>query len=184
MGHCRFKYIYMLLAIVFLTGLLSGCGFKLRGSLSDAKHLPAVYVLTERSRNLGFEVNQTFAQAGINLVEQREGAVWFVTLSDETLDRRVLSVDSSGKAQEYELHYSLFYQVHDQDGHSLLDKQALTLSRDFSFSGTDVLAKADEEELLYRGMRRQAAQIILRSLLALKPDHKTTNDQQDILQVQ
>ncbi len=153
---------------------LSGCGFKLRGSLVEGKNLPTVYVDKERSSNLGFELNQTLTQTGVNSVAQRDEAEWIVMLSDEALDRRVLSVDRSGKAQEYELHYSLYYQVFDRHGQIKLEKQILKLLRNFSFSGVDVLAKADEEELLYRGMRRQAAQIILRSLLAIQPDLPVT----------
>lgn len=158
------------LAGLLVVMMVTGCGFKLRGSLVAGKNLPPIYVDTERSSNLGFEVNQTLTKAGIQLVTQRDEAEWLVMLSDETLDRRVLSVDRSGKAQEYELHYSLYYQVTDRLGRVLRDKQSLTLLRDFSFSGVDVLAKADEEELLYRGMRRQAAQIMLRSLLVIKPN--------------
>ena len=150
--------------------LLSGCGFKLRGSLVEGRNLPTVYFDKERSSNRGFALNQALTLAGVHSVAPREEAEWIVMLSDEALYRRVLSVDRSGKAQEYELHYSLSYQVFDRHGQIKLDKQILTLLRNFSFTGVDVLAKADEEELLYRGMRRQAAQIILRSLLTIQPD--------------
>ena len=158
--------LYMLCICMLL---VSGCGFHLRGSLKEIGHLPVIYIHTERGSHLGVEATQIFRQAGVELTDDRDQAEWLLTLSDEKEDRRVLSVDSSGKVQEYELHYGLIYQLQDQNGKQLLEEQELGLVRDYSFSGTDVLAKDDEETLLYRGMREQAAQMILRRLLSLKP---------------
>jgi LPS-assembly lipoprotein len=164
-----------LLLLWLCTLAVAGCGFHLRGALVDASHLPAVYIDTTRGSNLAVEVSQTFHRAGVSLTDERDRAEWLLLLSDEEQDRRVLSVDSSGKVQEYELHYGVYYQVQDSNGQPLLDRQELSLLRDYSFSGTDVLAKDDEETLLYRGMRQQAAQIILRRLLSLKPGPTVTN---------
>ena len=161
-----FRRLYLLCLCLML---VSGCGFHLRGSLKDVGHLPVIYIHTERGGHLGVEATQIFRQAGVDVTDDLDQAEWLLTLSDEKEDRRVLSVDSSGKVQEYELHYGLIYQLQDKNGNQLLEKQELGLVRDYSFSGTDVLAKDDEETLLYRGMREQAAQMILRRLLSLKP---------------
>jgi len=166
---CSQRNIF-LTVLLLSTIVISGCGFHLRGSMTEIGHLPTIYVHTERGTHLGLEVNQTFHKAEVDLTDEREQADWLLTLSDEKQDRRVLSVDSGGKVQEYELHYGLYYQVQDKDGRQLLDRQELSLLRDYSFSGTDVLAKDDEETLLYRGMRQQAAQMILRRLLTLSQD--------------
>lgn len=158
-----------LLSLCLCAILVAGCGFHLRGALMDASHLPTIYVDTTRGSHLAVEVSQAFHRAGVSLTDERDEAEWLLLLSDEEQDRRVLSVDSSGKVQEYELHYGVYYQVQDRSGRQLLERQELSLLRDYSFSGTDVLAKDDEETLLYRGMRQQAAQMILRRLLSLKP---------------
>lgn len=153
----------LLLSLLFV----SGCGFKLRGTLADARHLPDIYVHSERGSQLSVEVNRVFYQAGIDLNDQRDAAGWVLTLSDEQRQRRVLSVGRRGKVQEYELHYGLNYSLRNSDGDLIIDRQELTLLRDFSFTGADVLAKADEEERLYQGMQTQAAQLILWRLLSL-----------------
>lgn len=154
--------------------LLSACGFHLRGSLKEVGHLPLIYIHTERGSHIGVDVTQTFRQAGVELTDDRSQAEWVLTLSDEKEERRVLSVDSSGKVQEYELHYGLIYQLDDNNGGQLIAPQELGLVRDYSFSGTDVLAKDDEETLLYRGMREQAAQMILTRLLGLNLQDSAT----------
>jgi len=163
---CSWRYGAGLLLLAICLAIVTGCGFKLRGSLVDAHHLPPMYVHSERGSRLYAELYTVFEQAGVVLVEQRDQAGWVLMLSDEQRERRVLSVRSSGKVQEYELQYGVYYSLHTQDGNILIDRQLLTLLRDFSFSGTDVLSKADEEELLYQGMQQQAVQMILRRLLS------------------
>lgn len=158
--------IFGLMLVTLCALFVGGCGFKLRGSQIDAASLPGVYIHSERGSQLSVELYRVFHQAGIEMIEQRDLAVWVLTLSDERRERRVLSVGSSGKVQEYELYYGVYYSLQDNDGQTLLDHQPLTLLRDFSFSGSDVLAKADEEALLYQGMQQQAAQMILRRLLS------------------
>ena len=168
------RYLPLGLSILCLCMLLiGGCGFHLRGSLKDVGHLPVIYIHTERGSHLGIEATRVFRQAGVELTDDREQADWLLTLSDEKEDRRVLSVDSSGKVQEYELHYGLIYQLQDKNGRQLLGRQEVGQVRDYSFSGVDVLAKDDEETLLFRGMREEVAQMILRRLLTLKPEDST-----------
>ena len=110
-------------------------------------------------------MHKVFHQAGVRLVSQRELAGWVLTLSDEQRQRRVLSVGSTGKVQEFELLYQVNYMLEDSDGRVIIDAQPLSLLRDYTYSGIDVLAKDDEEAVLYQGMQQQAAEIILRRLL-------------------
>ena len=154
--------------IVFLLVCLTsinGCGFKLRGMSADARQLPAVFIRSERGSTLMTEIHKVFRQAGVTLADRRELATWVLTLSDEQRHRRVLSVGVSGKVQEFELKYSVDYTLTAADEQPVIDKQTLALFRDYSFTGSDVLAKDDEEEKLYQGMQQQAAEIILRRLL-------------------
>lgn len=159
--------VLVLWAVLVSSLLMAGCGFKLRGSRLDVQSLPSIYVSSERGTHLSIELHRVFHRSGVMLVDEREQADWWLTLSDEKRERRVLSVGSRGKVQEYELHYSLYYRLEAENGIAILDQHGLSLLRDFSFSGSDVLAKADEEELLYQGMERQASQMILWHLLSL-----------------
>jgi len=142
-----------------------GCGFKLRGMSADARQLPVIFIHSERGSALATEVHKVFRQAGVRMASRRELAEWVLMLGNEQRRRRVLSVGVSGKVREYELQYRVEYSLAVRDEQRAIDAQTLTLFRDYSFSGSDVLAKDDEEEMLYQGMQRQAAEIILRRLL-------------------
>jgi len=132
---------------------------------ADASQLPVIFVRSERGSALATEIHKVFNQAGVRLVDRRELAAWVLTLSDEQRRRRVLSVGVSGKVQEFELQYSVDFTLTAAEEQPVIDTQTLALFRDYSFTGSDVLAKDDEEEMLYQGMQHQAAEIILRRLL-------------------
>ena len=78
-------------------------------------------------------------------------------------------MSSAGKVQEYELTYSVMFEVTDPQGTKLLSDQKINFTRGFSYADTDVLAKGSEEESLIDGMRQEAVQGIIRRLQALKP---------------
>lgn len=161
----RCRAVAGIVLLILCLALIEGCGFKLRGMLTDARHLPVIFVRSERGSTLVAEIHKVFHQAGVRLVDQHDLAAWVLTLSDEQRRRRVLTVGVSGKVQEFELQYSVNFTLHTTDEQLVIDTQPLTLFRDYSFTGSDVLAKDDEEELLYQGMQQQAAEIILRQLL-------------------
>lgn len=162
----HFSAVMVLILCVCLL-LVSGCGFKLRGAGMNALQLPSVYIHSDHGSRLTMELQRVFQRAGTALPEQESLAEWRLTVSDEQRQRRVLSVGNSGKVQEYELHYRLYYSLYDRQGQVLIERKLLSLLRDFSFSGADVLAKAEEEDMLYQDMQRQAVQMLLRYLLSL-----------------
>ena len=63
----------------------------------------------------------------------------------------------------------LRFRVRTREGRELLAATELVLTRDLSTSETDVLAKEQEEALLFRAMTTDIAQQVLRRLAALQP---------------
>ncbi|MCL4315318.1 MAG: LPS assembly lipoprotein LptE, partial [Gammaproteobacteria bacterium] len=68
---------------------------------------------------------------------------------------------------EFELVYTVNFDVQDKDGKALTDRQTIRLTRDFVFDETQVLGKEAEESVLREGLRRDAAGQILRRVQAL-----------------
>ena len=65
-----------------------------------------------------------------------------------------------------QLRYRLKFRVRDAKGRDYLPQSEIRLTRDISYSGTQVLAKESEEALLYRDMQSDMVQQILRRLAA------------------
>jgi LPS-assembly lipoprotein len=86
----------------------------------------------------------------------------------ESREKRILSLSAAGRVSEYVLFYRLSFRLHDGKGKELLPVQPLELKRDISFSDTQLLAKEQEELLLYRDMQNDAVQQVIRRLNAVR----------------
>jgi LPS-assembly lipoprotein len=71
--------------------------------------------------------------------------------------------------REYLLTYNIVFRVRDKAGNELLAPTQITLTRPIAFNETQLLAKEQEEALLYRDMQADLVQQIMRRLAALKP---------------
>ncbi len=155
---------YLLLFTLLLS--LTACGFHLRGSVQLPPELaemalrdasPATDILPELRRALKNEN-----------IRLSETAPLVLQLKAEQYGKRVLSVDSSGRAQEYGLSYTVRFSMKGNDGAVWLTEQAVTESRDLRFDANAVLGTASEERLLKTEMRRDAVLQILRRLQKAK----------------
>jgi LPS-assembly lipoprotein len=148
--------------------LATGCGFKLRrfegipfASLYiDAPHGGAV---AERIRSALTSSKQTRLAASAGEAEA------VLVLGQEARSKVILSLSGAGRVTEYRLGLQLSYRISDKDGRTLAAAEVLELSRDITYDDTQVLAKAAEEQLLYRDMEDGAARRILRRLQSIGP---------------
>lgn len=155
----------LLCALLFLALLLEGCGFRLRGALGELESMPPVHV--QGNDPAVIELRQFLRAAGSTVVDDAREAGVIVTVADVSRSRRVLSVGTRGRVQEYELIYQLRFQAADGAGDSLLDEQVITQTRNFDFDEADVIAKSNEEDYLFRDMQRNAVMQVLRLLQAI-----------------
>lgn len=153
------------MAAVVLLGLLTGCGFQLRGQA----RLPfdTLYVAIPAISPLGIELKRNIvAGTHTRLVDTPAKAQAILELVSEERSKTILSFDTSGQVREYLLHYRLSFRVHDARGRDYLPPKEIRLTREISYSSTQVLAKESEEQLLYRDMQGDVVQQILRRLEA------------------
>jgi len=151
---------------LLLASLLVGCGFQLRGQAQ----LPfvAAHVEAARGSALGEGLRQSLRGQG-KLAEQSAGAPVRLRLTGETRQKNILSLSGAGKVREYRLEYRVNLSAFDTSGVELLAPTPLYLTREFSYSDEQVLAKESEEAALYRAMEQDALRQILRRLSYLKP---------------
>ena len=157
-----------------LTVLLSACGFHLRGS-NGSFMLPfaTMYIGLPDSSPLAIGLKRYIrAIGGTEVVNTRDGAdAVLEVLSDPEMNRTktILSLNTSGRVQEYQLGYSINFRVLDKAGNQLLAPTTISLVRPITFDDRQVLAKETEEAALYRDMRNDLVQQIMRRLAAIKP---------------
>ena len=159
--------------IIFLlsiTLLLGACGFHLRGQGAFALPFQTLYVKSANDyAPFITELKRAIETNGVQITGTPEQAQLTLHIVSEVTDKQILSLSGSGRVREYRLQYRISLRAYDQKQQEWLAPDEITLRRDFSYDDTQVLAKEQEESLLYQNMRSDAVQQILRRLNHARP---------------
>ncbi len=150
--------------LLWMVLVLAACGFHLRGNVALPQVMQDILVEGDRFSPLVRELGNVLRTSGARVVDSRKQASAVLVVLGETSSRRTLSVGSTGKVAEYEVHHSVDYQLEDAQGQVLVEKQHLAAKRDYQFDENDVLGKATEEENLREEMQRDLALRIVQQL--------------------
>lgn len=160
----QFKNTFLLILIVSI----SACGYQLRGKIDLPEGLKSIY-LQGGSRQLKKKIKQTLRSSGGQLVDVVGEAGLIVNVEKEKMDRRVMSLSSTGRANEYELIYKLDFTLLDKEGKPLSELQRIEINKHYFNNQDEVLGKNNEEEVIRDEMYRKAVQsIVNRSRIVLE----------------
>ena len=162
------KKLKSILLIGIFTGLLSSCGFHLRGDYLLADELQTLYVTSSDIHGeLTRLVKLHLSQNQVNIVKSKDADhVPELRIVSDKLDRRTLSVFSNGQVAEYELIYSVHYLL--QFANEDAQHYRFELYRDYLDDPNLALAKSRELTLLLSEMRTDAADKILRDMATIQ----------------
>jgi LPS-assembly lipoprotein len=146
--------------------LLAGCGFRLRGTAEvpfETLYLPGA------TSGIALDLKR-YIQAGTNarVVDDAAKADAIMQFTEEGRLKEVLSLTGTGKVREFQLRYRVGFRVHDGKGTDFVPQSVITLTRDVTFNDAEILAKEQEEQILFRDMQTDMVQQILRRLAAAK----------------
>lgn len=154
----------ILIALLFSL-LLAGCGFHLRGP--QVLPFESLYIAMPEGSELGAALKRSIrASNGTRLTDTPQEAQAVLTPTVDAREKVILSLNSAGKVREYQLRQRFAFRVSDAKGQELLAPRVIQLHRDITFDDTQLLAKEQEEALLYRDMQNDLVQQILRRLAA------------------
>ena len=146
--------------------LLSACGFQLRGEYT----LPfsSVFVSTPGGSVVAAELRRELANIPTKLMPSAKDADARLNIIEDRRDRQILSLSGAGRVREYDLKLRVVYQLIDAKGAVLIPTSEIQLSRILSYDDSRIIAKQQEEALLYQDMERDAVGQILRRMTAIK----------------
>lgn len=156
--------IKRLILLLLAVSLISACGFKLRGALDFSADISPLYFQSNSAFELGRDIKSLLLSNKIQIVDNDTQAKASLIIIKESKSRRVLSVDSNGRAREYLLSYKVQYSISQGLALNKLKTNTVSLSRSLLFDENAVLAVSNESEILYKDMRRDAARLILLKL--------------------
>lgn len=155
------------LLVALLSTLVTACGFHLRG----AQTLPfeSIYLAMPDYSEVGAALKRSIrAAGGTRIAASPNGAQAVLTVLGEAKEKNILSLNAAGRVREFQLRYRFIFRVHDTQGREFIPQSEILLTRDFTFTDSAVLAKEQEEVLIYRDMQNDLVQQIMRRLAAAK----------------
>lgn len=157
MGLIRFVCCFVLVASI------TACGFHLRDSYNLSPELSALKLqVATPNGELARTLKRSLQSSGVSLVDADTFPQVFVGSVDHK--RRVLSVDTAGNPQEYELLASTTVFIPETKSGFLLPSRELQVRRDYIYESTGVLSSSDQEAQLKIDMERELARRIMRVL--------------------
>jgi LPS-assembly lipoprotein len=158
-------------SVPWLTGvvLLSSCGFHLQGRQPLPAAFSNTYVDTpDEQTDFVQDLRKALIASGVKVIRTEGSAGATISVHEDELSERILSVSARNIPTEYELTYRVQFSVL-SGGKTVIDKEEVTATRDISFDEAQLLAKERETEILREALARDLVALVMRRLAALPP---------------
>jgi LPS-assembly lipoprotein len=153
------------LLVLMLSLLLAACGFHLRGQGAFAMPFQKLYVQSANDYAPFInDLKSAFQRNHVQITDTPEQAQLTLQIVSEAAGKQILSLNAAGRVIEYRLQYYISLRAYDQKQQEWLAAQEITLMRILPYDDTQILAKQQEEALLYQNMRSDAVEQVLRRM--------------------
>jgi LPS-assembly lipoprotein len=150
-----------------LLPLIAACGFSLQGTTSTPAAMQRTYISTpDKFSQFYRELRRNLQAAGVEVLDSPTGATATLTILYDFTDQRVLSVSARNVPTEFEVFYTVRYEITSGE-QDLLEPQELTLTRDYTYDSTLVLGKAREEQVMRDAIVDDLVRIVLKQISAI-----------------
>lgn len=155
-----------LLAAAGSASLLAACGFHLRG----VRDLPfsSLYINSNKYSELTAQIRRAItAQTHTQVADEIKAADAVLDITENRTEKVILSLNSAGRVREYQLRQRFSFKVRTPDNDEIAPVATIEVRRDLNYSDTEVLAKQEEEQLLFTEMQADVIQQLLRRLQSI-----------------
>ena len=147
-------------------GLLTACGFHLRGEYNVP--FSSVFLSTTGASQVAVTLRRELNNSPTKLMPSAKDAEAQLNITGEKRERIILSLSGAGRVREYQLKVYVRYQLVDSKGAVAIPTSEIQLQRIMTYDDSQVIAKQQEEAMLYKDMEQDAANQILRRIAAIK----------------
>ena len=147
--------------------MLAGCGFHLQGRQPLPAQFANTYMDTkDEQTDFVQDLRKALLASKVNVIRTQGSAGATITVHEDELTERILSVSAHNIPTEYELTYRVKFSVVSGDK-TLIDNEEISATRDISFDEAQLLAKEREQEILREALARDLVALVMRRLAAL-----------------
>ncbi len=161
-------------ACVTAASLVSGCGFRPRGSVTELADPGAIFIDISRGVTLRRDLQVALRERAFRIAANRDVADILLRISDEQQNERIISIQQTGQVSELELSHSVNMQVarSENDESPVYNPEQpanrVEVIREYTNDTRGVLGKEQEAEILRSEMREELVrQVVLRAVATL-----------------
>ena len=155
------RFIYHLI----LSLALVSCGYSMRGNINLPDDIRTISLTSEFYSPLLISITDNLKNSDINVTDSKNKNLYRINILSESFKRRQLSINASGRVNEYEIIYDLSFEISPPNMKS--DVETITLYRDYSFDENNIMGNSDREEQIKKEMVATSASLIYNRLNAL-----------------
>ncbi len=156
-----------LASLLVVAFALNACGFHLQGRVPLPAELTTTRVIADDDQTDFVQgLRRALLTSGSTLTDSSEHATGVVRIHKDQVTQKIISVSVNNIPREYEVTYTVEFSVEGTAG-ELLPSQTVSITRDYSFDETKLLAKENEEAILREGMANDLVAIVMRRLAAI-----------------
>jgi LPS-assembly lipoprotein len=145
---------------------LAGCGFHMQGRVELPRSLASANIeAADQQSDFYSSLRAALSAAGSQLDGPTANAAT-VHILEDSASERILTVSARNTPTAFVLSYRIKVAVEYQ-GHELLPAEEHTLSREYSFDETQLLAKQRESDILRQALADDLAALVMHRLAAL-----------------
>lgn len=155
------------LVLLAVPALLGACGFELRGS--NQLGFATLYVQGAPTSPFLIALERRIAATtSTRIAPDAKSAQAVFVLLGESQTQTPQAYNADGTVAQYQLRYSVRFELTTPQGKVLIAPTELTQTSNLSYRSSAILAKANESDLLYRGMREELIDRLMYQLAAVK----------------
>jgi LPS-assembly lipoprotein len=152
---------------LLLLSALSACGFHVRGEVKLPEGMQRVHIqISDPYSPLRRDLEAALARSGAKMENAAGDGIAEITITALSLAPVVRSVGANAYVNEFAMIYHLEMQIEDASGKSLLPKQVIEHSREFTFDPTQAIGTSAEQDEIKKEMERDMVQALLRKIEA------------------
>jgi LPS-assembly lipoprotein len=157
------RYLFVLAATA-----LAGCGFHLRQEAQLPPALQHVHVaVADTFGPLARDLPLALKRSGATVEENASAGTAEIRIPLATFNIDTLSVGATARVREYTIRYHVEFDAVDAGNQTVIPKQTIELSRDYSFDETQALGIAAQEDEFKKDLERDMVAAIMRRIEAV-----------------
>lgn len=158
----RKNQLRLSILLVIVSLIISGCGFHLRGNIPLPDSIKKMYV-DAANGSFKEQLVPILESGGAQVMSSEASADSVLRIVETSVDRTIGTLDSRGKANSYDIVFTLGYRFDDTQG-NMLREASLQEQRRYNFNPEEVIESESEEQHLIQEMEEAIALRIVRQL--------------------